>query len=87
MKKSYRCILFRERRSFPVFEEKQLQDILERVGLLEKMLAGELLCFSCKDKISKQNFGALFILKNSNEVAVSCNRAQCLKLVAEVVEK
>jgi len=80
------CTLFKERRSVPVFEEKQLQDILERLGLLEKMLAGGLVCFFCKERISKQNFGALFVSKNSSEVSISCSRPDCLKLVGETIE-
>jgi hypothetical protein len=79
--------LFSERRKLPVFEEKHLRDILEKIGLLEKMLSGEILCFFCKQTISKQNFGALFLPHASNEIAVSCNHPRCLGRIAEVVEE
>jgi len=77
--------LFRRRRELPVFEKKQLRGILERVGLLEKMLNGELFCSFCKKPISEENFGALFIFHDGEEIGVSCSSPNCLKRIAEVI--
>lgn len=77
--------MFGERRRLPVFEKRQLTDILGRVGLLEKMLTGKLFCSFCRRTISEQNFGALFIPRDSEEIAVSCNNPECLKKIAEAI--
>lgn len=77
--------MFRGRRELPVFEKKQLWDILERVGLLEKMLNGKLFCSFCKELVSEENFGALFIFHGTEEIGVSCNSPNCLKRIAEVI--
>jgi len=77
--------LFRGRRKLPVFEKRQLRDILERVGLLEKMLDGKLFCSFCKRLISEENFGALFIFHDSEEIGVSCSNPNCLKRIAEAI--
>lgn len=77
--------MFRGRRELPVFEKGQLRDILERVGLLEKMLNGKLFCSFCKEPVSEENFGALFIFHDSEEIGVSCSSPKCLKRIAEAV--
>jgi hypothetical protein len=76
--------LFRERRRVPVFDEKKLTSILERLGLLSEMLDGELMCAFCQRKVTIQNFGAFFVT-DSKEVRVSCSNSQCLRSVAEAV--
>jgi hypothetical protein len=77
--------LFRERRRLPVFEKEQLQGILEKVGLLEKMLNGKLFCSFCKRPISEENFGALFIFHDNEEIGVSCSSLKCIKRIAEAM--
>ncbi len=78
--------MFSERRRLPVFEEKDFHDILQKVGLLKKIEAGKLFCSKCEIKITKENFGALYIPKGSEDVAVVCNRSDCLRLIAEDIE-
>jgi hypothetical protein len=77
--------LFRERRRLPVFEKGQLRDILEKIGLLEKMLNGKLFCSFCKETISEENFGALFIFHGGEEIGVSCSSPKCLKRITEAI--
>ena len=77
--------MFGERHRLPVFERKQLYDILEKVGLLKEMTSGKLLCSFCKKPISEQNFGALFVFRDSGKIGVSCNNPQCLKKIAEAI--
>lgn len=78
-------LLLSERRRLPVFAEKQLDDVLRRIGLFERMQLGQLCCGFCNVKISRENFGALFFRPAGGDVGVSCDSPECLKRVAEVV--
>lgn len=71
----------------PVFEERELHAILERVGLLQRMLSKTLKCAFCNDIISDRNFGALFATQGTDQTAVSCNRSECLRLVVGAAEE
>lgn len=77
--------MFRERRKIPVFHEKELEEVLEKFHLLEKMENNELKCSICNIIISQDNFGCLFLSKEGN-VKVSCSNPECLEKVSMEVQ-
>lgn len=77
--------MYEERRKFPVFAQKELQRILDRLGLLEQMRNGELECWFCNETMSEQNFGAIFLVENV--VRVSCSNPRCLEQIPKVIEQ
>lgn len=72
--------MFRERQEFPVFHEKNLENILERFDLLEKLKNNELRCSICHVSISKENFGCIYLSKDK-EIGVACSNPECLEKV------
>ena len=54
-----------------VFHEKELELILEKLGLMEKMKAGLLKCSICGKVVNKENFGAF--MKKNGGILVFCD--------------
>jgi len=54
-----------------VFHEKELEIILERLGLLDKMEKKQLRCYVCGKVINRKNLGA--ITKKKEELIVLCD--------------
>ena len=77
--------MFRERRRLPVFHEKELEEILRRFDLLEKMKNNELVCSICDVNISKDNFGCIYLSKEE-KIAVTCSNPECLERVHKETE-
>jgi len=69
-----------ERRRFPVFHEKELEEILEKLDLLEKMKNREIKCSVCNTIISKENFGCIYLSKEG-DIKVACSNPECLERV------
>lgn len=58
-----------------VFHEKELDQLLRKLDLLEKMRNGELKCAVCNKTIRLNNFGAVF--KKGGKIYVVCEDARC----------
>jgi len=69
-----------ERRRFPVFLEKEFEEILEKLDLLEKIKNQEIRCSICNTIISKENFGCIYLSKEG-DVRVTCSNPECLERV------
>lgn len=74
--------MYRERRKFPVFQQKYLEKILDRLGLLRQMQHNELRCQFCDTVISEENFGAIFL--DGETVRVACFKHGCLEQISKV---
>jgi len=65
--------------SLKVFHERHLEELLTKLGLLEKLQKRELLCYVCKKIITMENFGAVF--KKNGKVLVVCDDPNCIERV------
>jgi len=73
--------MFQERRKLPAFHEKEMEKILEKFDLLEKMNNRELNCSICNVLISKINFGCIYISKDKT-IKITCSNPECLEKVS-----
>lgn len=60
----------------PAIHDKDLKNILEDLGLLERLNKGELHCFNCSKQITWEN---LFALKVADkELVIFCDEPDCI---------
>jgi len=59
--------------------DDDLLPVLERLGLKERFLNGELKCSVCRDVITMDNFYSLYY--ESNEVKFGCNKKSCINII------
>ena len=60
--------------------DSDLEKVLRRLGLYEKLVRGELKCAICGRPLTLENLGGLY--KVNGEVKLVCNRIGCLAEVA-----
>ncbi|MEB3862234.1 MAG: hypothetical protein GSR84_08460 [Desulfurococcales archaeon] len=60
-----------------------LERVLRRLGLYEKLARGELRCAVCGRSLSLENLGGIY--KEDGEVKLVCNRIECLAEAARRV--
>ncbi len=65
--------------------DSDLENILKKLGLYEKLAHGELRCAICGRRLSLENLGGLY--KENGEVKLVCNRIECLVEAAERVRR
>ena len=73
--------MFHERRPFAAFHERDLEKILNKFALLEKMKNNALKCNICNTLITKENFGCIYLSKE-NKIDISCSNPECLEKVS-----
>jgi hypothetical protein len=73
--------VFSEIKEIPVFHENEQEIILKKLGLWEKIINGELTCFFCGDKITKENLGCIFIDKNKR-FQICCSKPTCFEKIS-----
>ena len=56
--------------------DEDLERVLRRLGLYEKLIRGELRCAICGRPLSPKNIGGLY--KENGEIKLVCNRIECL---------
>jgi hypothetical protein len=59
------------------FHERELETILSKLKLLEKIQKGEIKCAFCGKTITQENFGAL--LKRGNNILIICDDPSCIE--------
>jgi len=59
------------------FHERELETILSKLKLLEKIQKGEIKCIICGKTITKENFGAL--LKKGDNILIICDDPSCIE--------
>ena len=72
----------RERKFYiKAVHEKNLDSLLESLGLTEPLEQGKLVCAICGCKITRANIGTIF--PDEGQVRVCCNNPGCLPKVIE----
>lgn len=61
--------------------DPDLEDLMERLGLLGRFNAGSLHCSSCKDQITRDNLHAFFA--HGGQIKVSCSRPECIRILLD----
>ena len=56
--------------------DNDLERVLKRLGLYEKLVRGELKCTICGRPLTLENLGGLY--KENREIKLVCNRIGCL---------
>jgi len=65
----------------PAIHDKDLKNILENLGLFEKLEKGELFCDNCNKQISWENLFALKVI--DNKIVMFCDEADCIENTIE----
>ncbi len=63
--------------------DEDLERVLRKLGLYEKLVRGELRCAICGRPLSPKNLGGLY--KENGEIKLVCNRIGCLTEAARRV--
>jgi len=59
--------------------DQDLEQVLKNLGILDKLVAGELNCVVCGCEVDLDNLGAIF--PEDNEVGVSCDNNRCVRII------
>jgi hypothetical protein len=62
---------------------KNLAELIRSLGLAEELEKEKLVCSFCKNKLSYENIGCIYPLKN--EIRLSCNSLKCLERTLEEI--
>ena len=62
-----------------------LERVLRRLGLYDKLIRGELRCAICGRPLTLENLGGLY--KEGGQVKLVCNRIECLAEAARRVSR
>ncbi|RSN72488.1 hypothetical protein [Candidatus Methanodesulfokora washburnensis] len=60
-----------------IFHERELEKVLSKLNLTEKIEKGELKCSICGKIITKENFGG--ILGRNGNILVICDSIECIE--------
>jgi len=63
--------------------DTDLEKVLKKLGLYERLLRGELRCAICGRLLTSENLGGLY--RENREIKLVCERIQCLVEAAEKV--
>ena len=55
--------------------EKDVQKLLENLGMLNEVNNGQLHCFICNETITFENFGG--IIRKNRELKIFCDKIEC----------
>jgi hypothetical protein len=69
----------RKRVEMKAVYDQDLEQVLSSLGILDKLISGELICAVCGCQIDLDNLGAIF--PDENEVGVSCDNDRCIRII------
>jgi len=69
----------RKRVELKAIYDEDLEHILANLGILNKIIAGELNCVVCGCLVDLDNLGTIFT--NNDEIGVSCDNDRCIRMV------
>jgi len=58
------------------FHEQNLEEVLQRLELLDSFRNGKLRCSVCNRVLTKENFGCIY--PEDNDIKVCCSNLKCL---------
>lgn len=70
---------------FQAVHSSELEEFIQRLGLLDKFKTGEIRCHACGDIITLDNFKAL--TRRGNRLLFACTKQRCLLSLASPEEK
>lgn len=59
--------------------DQDLQQVLANLGILDKLIAGELSCAVCGCQVDLDNLGTIF--PHGGEVGMSCDNNRCVRTI------
>jgi len=59
--------------------DQDLEQVLANLGILDKLISGELSCAVCGCQVDLDNLGAIF--PDGDEVGVSCDNDRCIRII------
>jgi len=59
--------------------DQHLERVLANLGILDKLIAGELNCAVCGCQVDLDNLGTIF--PNGEDVGVSCDNDRCVRAI------
>ena len=69
----------RKRVEVKVVYDQDLERVLANLGILDKLIAGELTCAVCGCEVDLDNLGAL--IADGDNVGVSCDSDRCIRVI------
>lgn len=69
----------RKRVEVKAIYDQDLQQVLANLGILDKLIAGELNCEVCGCQVDLDNLGTIF--PDGDEVGVSCDNNRCVRTI------
>jgi len=69
----------RKRVEVKAIYEQDLEQVLRNLGILDKLVAGELNCAVCGCQVDLDNLGTIF--PDGDEVGVSCDNNSCIRTI------
>ena len=58
--------------------DRDLEQILANLGIMDKLITGELTCRVCGCQVDLDNLGAIFA--HGEEIGVSCDNDRCIRI-------
>ena len=59
--------------------EQDLEQVLATLGILDKLIAGEISCIVCGCRVDLDNLGTIF--PSEDEIGVSCDNDRCVRII------
>ena len=69
----------RKRVEVKAIYDQDLERMLGNLGILDKLIEGELNCAVCRCQVDLDNLGAIF--PEGDEIGVSCDNDRCIRLI------
>lgn len=68
----------REKVEVKAVYDQDLKQVLAKLGILDKLIAGEMNCAVCRCEVDLDNLGTIF--PEGDEVKVSCDNNRCVRI-------
>ena len=69
----------RKRVEVKAIYDKDLEQVLANLGVLDKIIAGEINCAVCGCQVDLDNLGSVF--PEGNEIRVTCDNNRCVRTI------
>ncbi|NQT31910.1 MAG: hypothetical protein HQ588_06205 [Deltaproteobacteria bacterium] len=69
----------RKRVEIKAIYDQDLEQVLMNLGILDKLIAGEINCAVCDCSVGLDNLGSIF--PSGNDIRVSCDSDKCIRIV------
>lgn len=72
-----------EEKEIRAVHQRNLDEVLASLGLLDSLAKGELVCDVCGCKVTRENIGTIF--RKDRQLHVCCNKLDCLAATLALV--